>query len=49
MSDTEPVRIKKEIVSKVRKLKVKTGIPIGRFIEESILERIKVLSKINTK
>ena len=34
--DTEMVRIKTTSVNKVRKVKKKTGVPIGRLIEDAI-------------
>ena len=41
INGSEPIRIKKSIVNMVRQNKKNTGVPIGRFIEDAILEKIE--------
>lgn len=42
---TESVRIDSGIVTLVREVKKHIGMPIGRFIEEAIVEKVKRLPK----
>ena len=40
LADTESVRLRKVIMKKVRANKKKTGFPIGRFIEDAVVEKL---------
>lgn len=40
---TNGVRLRKRVISLVRKHKRRTGIQIGRFVEEAIIEKLKKL------
>ena len=41
VEDIDLVRVDKKIVAKVRKLKDKTGVPIGKFFELAAEEKLK--------
>ncbi len=41
----ENVKLSTEIVDKVRKSKLKTGVPIGTFFEQAATEKLKSQSK----
>lgn len=47
---TEPVRIDSGILAIVRGVKKYTGLPMGRFIEDAIMEKVNKLPKtVKTK
>lgn len=42
---TQSIRIKASVANKARLVKKETGLPLGRFIEDAIEEKINKLSK----
>lgn len=43
--NTEPVRVDRSILNKVRKQKETTGISVGKFYDQAAEEKLKKLSK----